>query len=418
MSDKPGSTAASRPRRRPTPAGDSPAPATDAFRRQPAPGAPLLALLALAWLVAMLWSTQRAISSNAGTTAIFSAAYALPGVISASLVGGAAAGLAAVRLLARRGAHRPWVRFAVAVGAGALTGLLSAVVLTLGRDDQGVVAVLAGTIAAATVIGGAIGALRPPVAGAVVLGGLAVFAATFVLSLFQREITSWYGAGDTMASQLSAFTWFSRTLSVTCGLAAGLAAYAYLRGAERRAVGRDAAGEPDRPAGWPTYLAAGAGPGLVLLLAETLIWTAGGRVLRLAGQLSEADQVAQGLLNGSRVVHGMGVLFLGGLVAMIAFGRTVRPADETGRAVPDDAAAGTGPAGAGRPDGDPARARPTNAGRPDGDPVDTGPEETGAPGTGPVDADQASPRDADDDRDEADDRDADDDDTGGWPERR
>ncbi|MFB9239764.1 hypothetical protein ACFFWC_30260 [Plantactinospora siamensis] len=290
-----------------------------------APGAPALALLAIAWLTAMLWSTHVAMSANGGTTAIFSAAYALPGVISASLVSGAAVGLLVVDLLARRGIRRPWPRTLGAVGAGVLVGLVAAVTVSLGNGDDSVVAVLAGTVAAATVIGGAVAALRTPLVGAVVTAALAVSAATFALSYFQREITGLYGSDDSITSQLTALTWFSRTLSVVCGLVAGLTAYRYLSLADRRA----AAGDPGhRPARWPGYLAAGAGPGAFLLIAEVLIWTAGGRLLRLAGQLSEADRAAQGLLGGSRVVHGLSVLFLGALVSMIAFGRTLRPAAE------------------------------------------------------------------------------------------
>ncbi|WP_232534022.1 hypothetical protein [Plantactinospora sp. KBS50] len=311
MSEKPGSTEATRP--------------AAAVAGGTAPGAPALALLAVAWLTAMLSSTHVAMSANAGTTAIFSAAYALPGVISASLVAGAGVGLLVVDLLARRGLRRPWLRSAAAVGAGALVGLVAAVTVTLGNGNDSVVAVLAGTVAAATVLGGAVAALRGPLVGAVVTAALAVCGVTFALSYFQQEITSLYGADESITSQLTALTWFSRTLSVVCGLTAGLVAYRYLSRADRRAAAGDA---PHRPARWPGYLIAGAGPGAFLLAAEALIWTAGGRLLRLAGQLSEADRTAQGLLGGARVIHGLSVLFLGALVSMIAFGRTLQPAAE------------------------------------------------------------------------------------------
>ena len=84
----------------------------------------MLALLALGWLAAMLWSTREAISSAAaGLTAISLSAFALPGVISAALVAGAAVALAGVDLLARRGSDRATLRFAAAIGAGLLVGL-------------------------------------------------------------------------------------------------------------------------------------------------------------------------------------------------------------------------------------------------------------------------------------------------------
>ena len=44
------------------------------------PGTPVLALLALGWLAAMLWSTREAINSAAaGITALSLSAFALPG---------------------------------------------------------------------------------------------------------------------------------------------------------------------------------------------------------------------------------------------------------------------------------------------------------------------------------------------------
>ena len=76
------------------------------------PGRLVLALLALGWLAAMLWSTRAAIhSAAAGVTAITLSAFALPGVISAALVAGAAVALAVSDLLARRSATVPPLRF-------------------------------------------------------------------------------------------------------------------------------------------------------------------------------------------------------------------------------------------------------------------------------------------------------------------
>ena len=115
--DDASSPAASRPRE-----SDEPAQVDGGQRRQSAAArrtgaGQVLALLALGWLAAMLWSTREAITSAAaGVTAISLSAFALPGVISAALVAGAAVALAGGNLLARRYGDRATLRFAGAIG--------------------------------------------------------------------------------------------------------------------------------------------------------------------------------------------------------------------------------------------------------------------------------------------------------------
>lgn len=292
----------------------------------PAPAAAVLAVLSLGWLAAMLWSGQRAISSaGAETMAITSTALALPVVISASLVSGAATGLVVTNLLGGRGISRATPRFSAAVGAALVVGVLSASAVALGYDDQPTVMVLAGTVAAATTLGGATGGLRASgVVGAVVGAGLTVFAVTLAVSLFQDQILSLYGAGETRQSQVTAVDWYSRSVSLAGGLAAGAVAFGYLRLAARRT------GKPGNGVGvrWPGYLVAGAGPGLLLLTAEVLTRTAGSQVLALAGALSDADRAAQALLGSSRVDHALAVLFVGALTSIILLGRTLKPAPD------------------------------------------------------------------------------------------
>ncbi|GAB3799472.1 GlsB/YeaQ/YmgE family stress response membrane protein [Micromonospora zhanjiangensis] len=307
--------------------------ATRATRPVPAPGAALLAVLALIWLATMLWSARTAIFSNAGTLSITMSAYALPALVGPSLVAGVAASLLTANLLARRGIGRPTPRFAAAIGVGLVTGVLAALVVKLTYGGGAAVTILAGTIAAAVIIGSALGVLRPSVVGAALLASLAVSAVTFTLAYFKTDLTTLYGSGDTIESQAGALRWFSWTASLASGLVAGLLAFGYLRRTGRRAELVD----PDRPPlRWPAYLAAGAGAGLLLLVAEVLIRTAGSRVLALAGSISAADRDAQGLLGGSRVNHALVVLFVGALTALIAFGRTLGPAAED--AGPDDEA--------------------------------------------------------------------------------
>ncbi|MFI7661169.1 hypothetical protein ACIBTW_20055 [Micromonospora parva] len=308
------------------PAAESDEPAVNAATRPlPAPGATVLALLALGWLTAMLWSTREAITSAAaGVTAISLSAFALPGVISAALVAGAAVALAGGNLLARRYGDWATLRFAGAIGGGMLVGLAAAVAINLTYFDTSTTNVIAGTTAAAAIIGGALAAARTaPAIGAVVTAALGTLIFVVAFSRARDPLFDLFGAGDSQESLISAAKWVSRTESLVAGLLAGLLAFGYLTWARRRAVRRD----PDAPAlRWPAYLLAGAGPGLLLLLAEVVIRVGGRSLLDLASALSEADAVAQTSLGTSRVDNGIWVLFVGALTALIAFGRTLSPA--------------------------------------------------------------------------------------------
>ncbi|MGC4755850.1 hypothetical protein [Micromonospora trifolii] len=311
------------------PAAESDEPAVDAAsagsRPLPAPGAAVLALLALGWLAAMLWSTREAITSAAaGVTAISLSAFALPGVISAALVAGAAVALAGGNLLARRYGDWATLRFAGAIGGGMLVGLAAAVAINLTYFDTSTTNVIAGTTAAAAIIGGALaGARTAPAIGAVVTASLGTLIFVVAFSRARDPLFDLFGAGDSQESLINAAKWVSRTESLVAGLLAGLLAFGYLTWARRRAVRRD----PETPTlRWPAYLLAGAGPGLLLLLAEVIIRIGGRSLLDLASALSEADAVAQTSLGTSRVDNGIWVLFVGALTALIAFGRTLSPA--------------------------------------------------------------------------------------------
>jgi hypothetical protein len=309
---------------------DEAVPAAD--RPAYAPGALVLALVAVGWLAAMLWSTRAAISSAAaGVTAISLSAYALPGVITAALVAGAAVALAVTNPIGRA-----TLRFLAAVGTGLLVGLASAVAINLTYADNATTNTIAGTAAAATIIGGAMAGAR----NARVVGGLAAatLAAQVFVVLFSRArdpLSDLFGAGDTQQSMLDAAKWVSRTESLLAGLIAGLVAFGYLTWAQRRAARRNGVAPDGSGSGraelelsqlrWPAYLVAGAGAGLLLLLTEVIIRVGGHGLLDLAAALSEADQVAQTALGTSRVDNGIWLLFVGALTTLIAFGRTLGP---------------------------------------------------------------------------------------------
>ncbi|WP_018254090.1 hypothetical protein [Salinispora mooreana] len=289
-----------------------------------APGVPALGLLALGWLAAMLWSTRAVIdSAAAGVTAISLSAFALPGVISAALIAGTAFALFGAKLLAHRGRDRSTLRFVAAVASGLLIGLAAAFAIDLTYADTATTNVIAGTTAAAAIIGGGIAATRTaPVIGAVVAAGLGTLVFVVAFSRARDPLFDLFGAGETQESLLSAAKWVSRTESLLAGLVAGLLAFGYLTWSRRRAA-RHSAPPSLR---WPAYLIAGAGPGLLLLVAEVILRIGGRRLLDLAGALSEADAVAQTSLGTSRMDNGIWVLFVGALTAMIAFGRTLGPA--------------------------------------------------------------------------------------------
>ncbi|MFC4148191.1 hypothetical protein ACFO0M_18215 [Micromonospora mangrovi] len=324
MSNQPGSSTAAEPDQPEVEPAERAAPAVEGTGATGyAPGAALLALLSVGWLAAMLWSTRAAISSAAaGVTAISLSAYALPGVISAALVTGAAVALAVTNLLARR-SDRTTLRFLAAVGAGLLVGLATAVAINLTYADNATTNTIAGTTAAAAIIGGAVaGARSGRVVGAIAAAALATLVFVVAFSRARDPLSDLFGAGDSQESVLTAAKWVSRTESLLAGLIAGLVAFGYLTWARRRAARRD----PATPAlRWPAYLLAGAGPGLLLLLTEVIIRVGGRGLLDLAAALSDADAVAQTSLGTSRVDNGIWVLFVGALTTLIAFGRTLGP---------------------------------------------------------------------------------------------
>ncbi|NES26858.1 hypothetical protein GCE86_30625 [Micromonospora terminaliae] len=323
MSKQPGSSTAAEPDQPATePAAGSPSDETaeaTAGGARLAPGALVLAVLSLGWLAAMLWSTRQAITSAAaGVTALSLSAYALPGVITAALVAGAAVALAATNRL-----DRATLRFLVAAGAGLLVGLAAALAVNLTYADNATTNTIAGTTAAAAIIGGATaGARTARVVGAVAAATLAAQIFVVLFSRVRDPLSDLFGAGDTQQSMLDAAKWVSRTESLLAGLIAGLVAYLYLTWARRRAERRNGAAAALR---WPAYLVAGAGAGLLLLLTEVIIRIGGRGLLDLAAALSEADEVAQTALGTSRVDNGIWVLFVGALTALVLFGRTLGP---------------------------------------------------------------------------------------------
>ncbi len=299
MSDKQGTAAA--------PAAAAPTPG-----RHPA-GVPALAAASLLWAVAMLWAARASIvGRRAAEAEVTSTAYALPGAISATLVAGTGLALAVLAVAGRRRALGATARLGVAAGTGLFTGLLAAGSVLLSYPDGWVYAVLAGTVAAAATIGGAVAGVRAAaVVAAAAWAGLAVLVLGFALNLASAPLLRALGSGETVTSQLTALDRFALVQAFAGGLLAGVAAFVLLR---------------RRSARWPQVALAGAAPGLMLLTAELLSRTAGSRVVDLAGRVSDVERAAQQLLADSRFNSALVVVFVGAVSAIILIGRTMKPA--------------------------------------------------------------------------------------------
>jgi hypothetical protein len=281
-------------------------------------GARVLALLALAWLAATLYSAHATIAGSADAVlAMTHAALALPSVMAASLLAGGAAGLVTGELLGRRFgavATRWPARYGAALAGGLAVGLAGGALVLSGYGTTDAILVLTAALAGASVLGAAVAALRPrPAVTAAFAGLFAWFAVGAVQALFTGRLMDIFGAGATVASRESASWRLSFAVAVLGGVVAGGTAYRYLR--------RHRAAEPLR---WPVYLVAGGGPGLLLLLADLVTLVGGARLLRLVGSVSADDRATVAFLSESRIETGLVVFFVGALTALLAFGRTLR----------------------------------------------------------------------------------------------
>lgn len=272
-------------------------------------GVGLLLALAFAWLAATLWGTHVWADENLLSVTIATIAEALPIVVSASVVGGAAAGLAARTWLVR--SDRPLRRVLITLSGSFVIAAASATAVVLRYGTSSVMLTLAGTIAMACLLGGAAALLRPAaVVGGALAGTLSTFITGALLSNYQAPLKSLLGSGSTPASQLAAANRFLYLGAALSGLIAGLVAYFYLR---RRGLG------------WPAYLTAGGAAGVVYLVGQGLTQLGGATLLRAASGLSEADRIVRSYLDSAGISNGLIIGFVGAFVAMIAFGRTIRP---------------------------------------------------------------------------------------------
>lgn len=297
-------------------------PSRTASSPAPTPGAGTLAVLALAWLLAMLSSARQAVggSPDPGPLAVTRAALELPQVISASLIAGVAVGLAAGNLLTRLAPGavvRPVPRCAAGAGAGIATGIVVATPILLGYDGLPSILVLSGAVATAATLGGLLsGVRRTAVVAAGATGALGGFVVGLVERAFEGNLRHLFGAGQSAQSVVTATGWVVLTASLLAGTVAGVLGYAYLR----------RCGPPGLR--WPAYLVAGAMPGLLVLLAEAVTRLGGARLFQAVSAVSADDQAVLSYFNAARFNRALIVVFVGALVATFLLGRTLRPTPE------------------------------------------------------------------------------------------
>jgi hypothetical protein len=273
-----------------------------------------LAVLGVVWLGVTLRLADSLIAAHRNDPDQMASAIslALPTIVYASLLAGAAVGLAST-LLRRFGPARLRLLLQALVGAaaGAVLGLITVVLILLRYGSASSTVVLAVTVGAAALIGGGAAALPRPILTAGITSTLELFVIGVLAGLFQSPLKSLFGATDDPNSQLQAASTLSIVTAVVQGLVAALTAYFYLRRRfdERR---------------WPAYAAAGAVPGVLLLVGLGLSVIGGSGLSNLSGELSDADRMVRDLVSGAGLNQALTVLFVGTVGAMIAIGRTMR----------------------------------------------------------------------------------------------
>ncbi len=273
----------------------------------------ILLLLGLLWLAATLRLSDSLIIVNRDDSGQLASAISLvlPTVVYASLLAGAAVGLATTALRVA-GPAAAGVRRAIAGSVGgAVLGLITVGLILLRYGDGSSIAVLAATLGAAATIGGVAAVLPRPVLAAAVTGTLEVFVIGIIAGLFQSPLKSLFGGTSDPTSQVRAASWLSVATAIVQGIIVGLTAYFYLR---RRV---------DAPR-WPSFALAGALPGGILLVGLGLSFLASSGLSGLGGQLSDADRMVRNIVSGSGLNQALTVAFLGAIVAMVAVGRTLQ----------------------------------------------------------------------------------------------
>jgi hypothetical protein len=250
-------------------------------------------LVGLVWLGISGYIMHATITGRAsfGSGARGAAAAALPSVVAAMLVAGAAIGAAVAA-----GARSAGGRLRAGLVAGVLVGLVAAAGIRFGYDGGAPVTALAITVGAAGIVGGALAVLPGEVLVAGVWGTTWVFLIGVVFGVSQPQLVRLLGGGE------AANTRFTVGQSLVTGLVAAFCALRLVRVKDNRAL-------------W--YLVGGALPGLVLLGAEWLTRAGGFQVVQLVHVFRTESPALVEFSDPARLRHAVIVLAVGGLTAMV-----------------------------------------------------------------------------------------------------
>ena len=249
--------------------------------------------MGLVWLGTSMYVAHATITgSQDGLSGAFgSAAAALPGVVAGALVTTAAIGHAA------SSRFKPfWLRLPIGLGVGLLFGLVCAAGIRFGYGDQAGITVFALTVGAAAVVGGAFAALPNAVLEAGLWATTFVFAFGVFIGVLQPTVVKQLGEGPD-ATQL-----YLNGASALFGLLAAFYSAQKMRREEAAA---------------PWSLVAGALPGVFLVLAEYITRLGGSSVVDMVNGVAAGNPDLATLTDADRMRHGLIVLAVGGVVALI-----------------------------------------------------------------------------------------------------
>jgi hypothetical protein len=249
--------------------------------------------LGLVWLGATMYTAHAALTGGDANLsgALGAAAAALPGVVAAALVTGAAVGAVFGRRIRSGGG-----RLLTGVALGALVGLAAAAGIRYAYGDGPSIVVFAITVGVASLAGGVVAGLPSEVLTAGLWATTWVFSAGVIFGVLQSNVVRLLGGGE------GASTRFVLGQSVVTGLVAALATLVFLRV------------QPYRPLG---QLVAGALPGLVLLTAAWLTRAGGSALARLDHGYPAESLALIERSDSARLQHAFIVLAAGGVIATL-----------------------------------------------------------------------------------------------------
>ncbi len=251
----------------------------------------------LVWLGATMYTVHATIAGSGENVsgALGAAVAALPGVVAATLVTGASIGAAAgPRFRSAVG------RLLAGLALGTLFGLAAAAGIRLAYGGGAPIMMLAITVGAASIVGGALAVLPGEVLHAGLWGTTWVFLAGVVFGVLQPNLVRHLGSGEAANNR------FVVGQSLVTGLAAAFCTLQFLRVERNRVL-------------W--YLVGGALPGLVLLGAERLTRAGGSAVAQLVHGFRTESPALVELSDSARLRQALVVLAVGGLIAMLVGAR-------------------------------------------------------------------------------------------------